>query len=59
MWTRSITLHVDFPGFTDFVAWLREDDQRQIDAITATLADLTTRLKAANDKLLKTEQENS
>jgi len=55
----NITLHVDFPGFVDFVAWLRASEQREIDAITADLSALKTRLQAANDKLFNLSKENS
>lgn len=33
------TIHIDFPGFLDFVAWLQARDQAQIDKLTEQLVE--------------------
>ena len=61
MWNLYIKIHVDFPGFVDYVAYLREStaQQRQIDAATDKLTALQGRLQTANTKLDKEEKTNN
>lgn len=49
----SFTIRVDFPALDNLVNFLREDQQKQVDAVTARVRTLTARLKASGDSLSK------
>lgn len=49
----SFTIRVDFPALDNLVNFLREDQQKQVDAVTARVGTLTARLKTSSDSLSK------
>lgn len=51
MMNRNLVFRIEFPALDNLVAFLREDQQRQIDAITALVGAATKRLKQSSDKL--------
>ena len=44
MFQKTLTIHVDFPALDNLVAFLRDNQQSKIDATTAAIEQLTTRL---------------
>ena len=56
----AIVIRVDFPALDNLVALLRDNQQAEIDATTATIKGLTQRLKTSSDKLKQaTNQTNT
>lgn len=51
MFNRTFILRVDFPALDNLVAFLRENQQAEVDAITAQVGALTTRLKVSSEGL--------
>lgn len=51
MMNRNLVFRIEFPALDNLVAFLREDQQRQIDAITALVGAATKRLKQSSDRL--------
>lgn len=49
--TQTLVIRVDFQALTDLVAFLRDNQQQKVDAITAFVGSTTDRLKKANDNL--------
>jgi len=47
----DVNVNVNFQAFTDFVAYLKSNDQAKIDALTTKVGSLTATLKASNDNL--------
>jgi len=48
-----VVVRIDFPALDNFVAFMREDEQQQVDAMTAEVRGLTTQLKTSGDALGK------
>jgi hypothetical protein len=48
---RSIEIRIDFPAFSEFVAYLREGKQTQVDAIATAVSAATARLKQSQTAL--------
>ena len=51
MFNRSIEIRIDFPALDDFVAYLRERQQTQVDVIAAAVSAATARLKQSQTAL--------
>lgn len=51
MFRRSIVVRIDFPALSDFVTYLRERQQTQVDAIAAAVSAATARLKQSQTAL--------
>ena len=49
----TIAISIDFPALDNLVAWLRENEQQQIDALTEQLGGIAPQLKASADALRK------
>lgn len=55
---RVITVHIDFPALDNFVAFLRTNEQSQVDAVTAQIVQVTQSLKKSSSALQITEDAN-
>ena len=44
----NVNVRVDFPALSDLVAFLRENTQQKIDALTTTVEHLTEQLKQSS-----------
>ncbi len=59
MFHRTLRVTVDFPALDNLVAFLRENQQQQIDQLVTQVGALTQKLKQSGDKLseaITTEQ---
>jgi hypothetical protein len=50
---NNLTVRVDFPALDNLLAFLRENRQTEIDALTTKLAGLASRLNAVKDGLIQ------
>lgn len=48
---KDVTVTIDFPALADLVAYLRSQQQSQVDALTAKVTELTTSLTKATSGL--------
>ena len=48
---RTFSIRIDFPALDNYVAYLRESEQQQVDATTAQLRQITQALKQSGVRL--------
>lgn len=49
--TTPVVIRIEFPALDNFVAFLRDNEQRKIDAMTAEIRGSVTQLKSSGDAL--------
>lgn len=60
MFNRTITIRVEFPALDALVAYLQDQQQKQLDALTAQVTELTEALKQSTAGLKQAvDQEKS
>lgn len=55
---RNIVVRIDFPALDRFVAYLESGQQKQIDALTETVLQLTQKMQQSETGLNKAIEEN-